>query len=157
MIRKKLVSKRGLTLTEVLVAVLIFALLSVVIVYGTTAALHIYRKGVMASEARTLTATLTQSLSNELRYAQNIRVTDDAVTFDSREFGADVTIKSEDGRVRIVSNSGVYDLLGSKAYTNGLQAEVNVTYTDGLFTIDLTVFNAYVNQKTTLRVGSLTA
>lgn len=155
MIRKKLVSKGGLTLTEVLVAVLVFVLLSIVIVYGTTAALHIYRKGVMASEARTLTATLAQSLSSELRYAQNVRVADDGtVTFDSREFGADASIKSDGGRVQIVSGGKAYDLLGNKAYTSGLQAQVTVTYENGLFTIDLTVSNTYVSQTTQLRVGS---
>ncbi len=156
MIRKKLASKGGLTLTEVLVAVLIFALLSIVILYGTTAALRVYRKGVMASEARTLTATLTQSLSNELRYAQNIRVAGDGtVTFDSRAFGADATVKNEGGRVQIRSGGESYDLLGESAYTSSLQATVKITYENGLFTIDLTVSNAYVNQVTQLRVGSL--
>lgn len=155
---KKLRSKRGLTLTEALTALAVFCILSIMILYGTASALRVYRKGMVAAEAQTLSATLSQSLSNELRYARNPRVGENGtLTFDSDKFGSGVHFESKDGRIQAVSGSNTYDLLGEKAYTSGLGASVVISYnqTNGVFSLSLTVSNALVKQKTDLSVRSL--
>lgn len=156
MIPEKLRSRRGMTLTEMLIALAIFALLTAALAVGTTAAWKVYRNAVVASEARALQSTLTQSLTNELRYAGNIK-TEEAtpggetpggetpvrkVSFDSETFGVKVSvISSEDGRIRIGTEEKMYDLLPEKAYTKGLKAAAAVSYAeeDGIFTVELTV------------------
>ncbi len=136
MISKKFRSRLGMTLAETLTALAVFAILSVALVIGTTAAWKVYQKAVVAGEARTLQSTLAQSLSDELRYARNIRKDGETVVFDSETFGIGVSVvTSNDGRIKI----GNYDLLPEKAYTKGLKAEVNTDYADGVFTVKLTV------------------
>lgn len=136
MIAKKLRSRRGMSLAETLTALGVFVILTVALVMGTTAAWKVYQRGVVAGEARTLQSTLTQALSDELRYARNIRTEGTAVKFDSETFGLGTSvISSDDGRIQI----GTYDLLPDKAYTKGLEAEATVSYADGFFTVELTL------------------
>ncbi len=142
MIRKKLHTRLGLTLAETLTALAVFAILSVALVSGTSAAWKVCRKAVTASEARTLQSTLVQSLSNELRYGRNVEMSDGIVTFDSDTFGEKVSVQSEGGRVKIKQNGEpgkIYDLLPEKAYTSGLQAEAAVSFESGLFTLEITI------------------
>lgn len=159
MIRTKLRSRRGLTLAETLTALAIFAILSVVLVYGTTAAWKVYRSAVTASEARTLQSTLSQALTSELRYAQNIRNDGTDVVFDSDVFGDGVSVRSLDGRVQIGTDAKAYDLLGEKAYTSGLKANAEVTYDrdNGLFTVELTITQEALNKslETSLTIQAL--
>ncbi len=142
---KKLRSRRGMTLAETLAALAVFAILSVVLLYGVTAAWKVYLKAVIASEARTLQSTIVQALSDELRYAENIRIeADDEVVFDSDVFGPGVSVISgEDGRIRVGVSTAAnpYDLLGAKAYTSGLKAWAEIKYdaAGGLFTVTLTI------------------
>jgi len=161
---KKLCSRRGLTLAETLTALAVFAILSVALVSGTNAAWKVYRNAVVASEARTLRSTLAQSLSNELRYAQNIQVDETgAVTFDSEVFGAQVAVRSNEGRIQIVQTKEEgdpipYDLLPKKSYTSGLRAEAKVSFADGLFTLEITISHPLLpdeGRKTTLTVQAL--
>ena len=160
MIRTKLRSRQGLTLAETLTALAIFAILSVVLVYGTTAAWKVYRSAVTASEARTLQSTLSQALTSELRYAQNIRNDGTDVVFDSDVFGDGVSVISDaDGRIRIGTDAKSYDLLGEKAYTSGLKANAAVTYdpSGGLFTVKLTITQEALNKslETSLTIQAL--
>lgn len=155
MISKKFRSRRGMTLAETLTALAVFAILSVALVVGTTAAWKVYRKAVVASEARTLQSTLIQSLTDELRYAENIRTVGGAVVFDSETFGLGASVTaSNKGRIQI----GPYDLLPEKAYTKGLKANVTVSYADGFFTVELTVLHDLFpggGRKTTVTVRAL--
>lgn len=157
MISRKFRSRRGMTMAETLTALAVFAILSVALVIGTTAAWKVYRKAVVASEARTLQSTLIQSLTNELRYAGNIRTVDETVLFDSETFGLGVSVTaSNGGRIQI----GAYDLLPEKVYTKGLKANVAVSYADGFFTVELTVLHDLFpgeGRKTTLTVRALNA
>ncbi len=157
MISKKLRSRRGMTLAETLTALAVFAILSAALVIGTTAAWKVYRKAVVASEARTLQSTLIQSLTDELRYARNIRTDGATVSFDSETFGLGASVASSaDGRIQI----GTYDLLPEKAYTKGLKADVTVSYADGFFTVELTVRHDLFpdgGRKTTVTVQAMNA
>lgn len=135
MIKRKLRSRKGMTLAETLVALAVFAILSVALVIGTTAAWKVYRKAVVASEARILRSTIIQALTGELRYVGNIQVDGEKVSFDSETFGMGVSVTSVDGRILI----GKYELLPEKAYSKGLKADVKVSCEDGFFKVDLTI------------------
>lgn len=139
MISKKLRSRLGMTLAETLTALAIFAILSAALVVGTTAAWKVYQKAVVASEARTLQSTLTQALTDELRYARNIQVAGETVSFDSETFGVQVSVSATDGIIQIGAGTKYYDLLPAKAYTKGLKATAEVSYENGFFKVDLTV------------------
>lgn len=132
MIAKKLRSRLGMTMAETLTALAVFAILTVALVAGTTAAWKVYEKAVVASEARTLQSTLTQALGDELRYASNIQMDG---KFDSETFGLKTSVTSENGKIKI----GKYDLLPAKAYTKGLKADATVTYADSFFKVELTI------------------
>ncbi len=154
---KKLRSRRGMSLAETLTALALFAILSVALVVGTTAAWKVYQKAVVASEARTLQSTLTQSLGDELRYARNIQPDG---SFDSETFGLGVSVISNDGKVQIGNGTKSYELLPAKAYTKGLKAAVEVTYADGSFTVDLTIQHDLLpegGRKTTFNIRALNA
>jgi len=119
-----------------LTALALFAILSVALVVGTNAAWKVYQRAVVASEARTLQSTLTQSLGDELRYARNIQ---DNGSFDSETFGLGVSVSATDGKVMIGNAEKTYELLPAKAYTKGLKAEVTVSYEKGSFTVELCI------------------
>lgn len=165
MMRKKLRCRRGLTLTETLTALGIFAIFSVVLMYGVTAAWKVYSKAVVASEARTLQSTLNQALSDELRYAENIRTVDGKVVYDSEVFGAEVSVTvSSEGRIQIGVEESPKDLLGEKTYTSGLKvkedAKIAYDETKGVFTVELTITQeAFLKDgiKTTLTIQALNA
>ncbi len=138
MISKKFRSRLGMTLAETLTALAVFAILSVALVVGTTAAWKVYQKAVVASEARTLQSTLTQALTDELHYARNIRLVDGTVVYDSETFGLGASVTSADGKIQI-GGATKYDLLPAKAYTKGLKAEATVSYDSGFFKVVLTI------------------
>lgn len=160
MILKKLRSRRGLTLAEALAALAVFAILSVALVQGTTAAWKVYQKAVVASEARTLQSTLSQALSNELRYARNIHIENGTVFFNSETYGANSSVhNSENGRIQIGPEESPYDLLPEKAYTGGLEAVAALDYSTGIFTVELTISHDLIPNGITseLRVQALNA
>ncbi len=154
MISQKLRSRLGMTLAETLTALAVFAILSVALVVGTTAAWKVYQKAVVASEARTLQSTLIQSLADELRYARNIRMAGSTVFFDSETFGPGVSVTASDGKIQI----GIYDLLPEKTYTKGLKASAEVAYENGVFTVTLTITHELLpgaGRQTTFHVRAL--
>ncbi len=157
MTAKKFRSRQGMTLAETLTALAVFVILSVALVVGTTAAWKVYQKAVVASEARTLESTITQSLSGELRYSQNVNTDGTNVSFDSDTFGTQVSVISTGGRIKIGSGTKSYDLLPEKTYTSGLYADAAVTYKDGLFEVRLTITHELLEEdrQTTFTVRAL--
>lgn len=131
----KLCSRRGMTLTEVLVALLILALATIGVTAGVSASLRVYRQVTEASDAQMLVSTLSAALMDELRYARNVNGTD-SPTFTSDTFGENAAVKvDENGQVTV----GGEKLLSSAAYA-GLRVEpLTVKYADGVFHVELTV------------------
>ena len=109
-VREKLRSRRGLTLTELLVAMLILSLVTVGVATGISASLRVYRQATETSDAQMLTSTLSTALMDELRYARDVSGTDDP-TFTSGTFGENVSVEVLDGLVTV----GGEKLLGSTA------------------------------------------
>lgn len=136
-ISRKLRSRRGLTLTEMLVALAILGLVSGAIATGISSSLPVYQQSVALSESEVLTSTLAQALSDELRYARDIRTetgSADLKNYTSTLYGAGAAIAVSDGKLTVGGNP----LIGSGAYTSQ-KADVAITYVEPMFTITLTI------------------
>lgn len=126
-----------MTLTELLSAVLILALVAAGTAAGVSASLRVYRQSTALSDAQTLTSTLSIALMDELRFARNTAGGGTAV-FTSSTFGPNVRVDANaDGHVTV----GGKELIGSGAYA-GLTAETGVYYFDGLFDVTIKVCRA---------------
>lgn len=129
----KLRSRQGMTLTEVLVALLILSLVTVGVAAGVGASVRVYRQAAEASDAQMLTSTLSTALMDELRYARDIQADG---SFTSDTFGEGSSVEVSDGRITV----GGEKLLSDAAYA-GLRVKdsVTVTYAGGVFHVELTV------------------
>ena len=146
-LRKKLRSRRGMSFTELLMAVAIMGILFSAIVTAMNSAAKVYRQSVAVSDAQTLGVNVVNALENELRYARNIKSEGGTWVFDSASFGPEVSISSDSrGRVQV----GGEDLLAEGAYPSGLKAVANVTgYSNGLFTLKVTVTGDLIDPRET--------
>ena len=131
--KHKLRSRRGMTLSEVLVALLILSLVTVGVATGVSASLRVYRQATESSDAQMLASTLSTALMDELRYARDIQADG---SFTSDTFGEGSLVGVTDGRITV----GGEKLLGDAAYA-GLRVKnsITVTYAGGVFHVELTV------------------
>lgn len=141
--RKKLKSRSGLSMVEMLAAVFILALLALVLHTGLQAAMESYHGSVAASETQLLLSTLSDALSDDLRYARQVELGPDGTlrSYHSDSYGEGTTLTlGGDGQVYAHGMR----LLPPGAYRNGLYLveRMAVTYQDGCFTIDLKVREA---------------
>ena len=67
--RRKLRSKGGFTLTELLTAVAILGLIAAALGVGLPTAVRAYRQVTAGAEAQVLCSTLSTAIADELRYA----------------------------------------------------------------------------------------
>lgn len=131
-IRKKLRARRGMTLTEVLTALLILSLVTVGVAAGVGASLRIYRQATEDSDAQMLASTLSTALMDELRYARDIR---DDGSFTSDTFGEGSSVAVSDGRITV----GGQELLTDAAYAGLRVKTASVVYAGGVFQVELTI------------------
>lgn len=132
-LKNKLRAKRGMTLTEVLVAVLILSLVTVGVAAGVSSSVKVYRKSVQFSESRTLCATLSQAVMDELRYATDIGSQSTNPTF-TNQSGESVAIAAVEGQLKVGNRA----LVSTGAY-NKMTAAVEYTYASGIFEVELTI------------------
>ena len=158
---QKLKSRRGMTLTELLVSMAIMALLSVGIATGVSAAGAAQRDNLALSEASLLLDSVTKAVLGELRYARITApaaspapvppagyslVYDSQIQYLSTVYGLDArfyTAENGDGlnRIFVEANGKSYSLLGEGAYTNlgaGIKA-LSYDPVTGRFTVELAV------------------
>lgn len=76
---RKLHSRRGFTLAEMLATVLILLMVSAIVAAGIPAAVRAYEKVVRSANAEVLLSTSVSALRSELGTARDIRVTDGTV------------------------------------------------------------------------------
>ncbi len=125
--KKKVRSSKGMTLTELLVALMIVALIGAALTVGVNSAVNVYRDSTRLYEAETLCGTILTSLEDEFRFGRNIRNqtvgSDTEVLFDSQTFGNNVkVIVDGNGKIMIgPAEDSSYQLLNNKAYTSGLK------------------------------------
>lgn len=88
--KRKLRSKRGFSLAETLLAVLILLLVSLIVANGVPAAKEAYEKVVIGANAKVLLSTTIATLRDELATARDVRVSSDGktITYFSADRGA---------------------------------------------------------------------
>ena len=79
--RKKLSRSEGLTLVEMLAAVVILVLLGLILNAGLHMALNSYRTMCAQSETELLLSTLLNTLADDLRYASDVEPVGDVVRY----------------------------------------------------------------------------
>ncbi len=118
-LRKKLKSDRGLTLIEMVVATGILALLGMMLSTGLFLARDSYNNVTEEAEGQLLLSTLSDLLSNELRYARDIETTADGKLehYTSASYGSNTTLAiDKKGQLRV---NGLL-MLSTGAYGNGI-------------------------------------
>ena len=92
----KLRSKSGMTLTELISGIIVLLLVAGILTVGVRLGAKAYVESVSASEAQVLCATLTELVTDELRYAGSTAVDDDGTVkiFSQRFGGSDKTSES---------------------------------------------------------------
>lgn len=155
----KLRDKKGFTLIETLCAIILMLLVTSMIVNGLQFTTNNFEKTMSITEAQTLSETLKIAISDELRYATEIkreqnsqgenvvtyRNTNYGDVFDS--FGAYISC-DEEGHVGVIfDNDPDYNfnkLISDYTYTYGNKAEVKIDISNDyrIFNIDLTIKNS---------------
>jgi|GEM_PF-6391528 len=141
MIKKKLSAKGGFTLTELLTAMAVMALVGVAVAVGISAAAKAYFSISASSQAAVLGGTLAVELADELRFAENIILDSGGTaleTFDSRRFGPNVKIMNGSDHIAIATGTANYNLLAAETYT-GLHDSVAITYANNRFNVTITI------------------
>lgn len=138
--RKKKTGKRGFTLVEMIVAVALVGIMAASLAALMPSLLRIYQKSMVQAESSVVSSTVTTSLLGELRYAQNLEVKDDGVSYDSVRYGA-VTMEVEPvageyGYIVLRGNGVTVRPLEEKHYA-GLLARVQVEVTGNTVTLTL--------------------
>lgn len=134
--KRKLRSTQGFTLMETLASLVILALMGSLLGGGISSSVRIYRQSTALSESDTLSSTLFEAISDELRFATDITTADgDLNTYTSLQYGSDTRFTNgPDGRIKIDGQ----DLINQLSYT-GLNASVIIGYSSGLFHISLSI------------------
>ena len=89
-LKRRLMSRKGFSLAETLLAILIMLLVSVLLANGIPIAKNVFEKVTVGANARVMLSTAISALRNELGTAKNIKVSNDgkSVTYYSTEIGA---------------------------------------------------------------------
>lgn len=136
---RKLKSRAGFTLTELLVSVLLVILLSTAILIGSTSALRAYRQAVSLSRAQTALSTLMTAVGDELRLADRVQTRDGIVTYTSARTNAREVSLSLSDRGELLAD-GVL-LVTDGVYAKGtLQVtQLHLDYGHGVFQVSITI------------------
>lgn len=138
--RKKLNSESGLTLVEMLAAVVILILLGLLLNTGLQMAMSTYRAIVAQSEVELLLSTAVDAITDELRYARDVSVSGTDFTYTSDSFGEKASFGLKDGQITVkdkrLLSTGAYGLNGAYVVT---EENMSIKYNEPNFTIELTV------------------
>lgn len=144
---KKLRNQTGLTLMEMLCAVIVLLLVTSLLALGVRFAVKSYQTSMAESQAQTLCATLNTAIADKLRYCGNVNESGGTI------FIQDIGAVSDNGKGEffhtndageiVLDDAGQKKLLGSKAYPRGLRVDdLHVTYAEGVFHVSLAVTDA---------------
>lgn len=141
-LKRKLQSRSGMTLVEMVAAVGVLSLLSLMLHTGLFMAQDSYHKMLGKSESQLLLSTLSDLLSHELRYARDVVTREGGVLerYTSINYGRNTALSLND-EGQIVANG--HPMLSTGAYGNGAYriTDYSITYdaSAGLFHIQLQV------------------
>lgn len=128
---KKIKSKSGMTLTELLCGIVVLLLITSLLTVGARFAVKTYHTSMASSQAQTLCSTITTAVADKLRYCGNVSESGDHIFI--RDVGS-VAGDEQTGEVFTVNDAGEImlgetKLLGSKSYPEGLQIkEFHLSY-----------------------------
>ena len=137
---KKLKSRAGMTLVELLCVVAILVLVSAMMATGIQLGARSYRQSVTYSDAQMLCSTLTTAVGDELRYARDIE--SDNSFFSSR--GDNCSLIVTEGHLVMQQTDGSetqsFPLVPEALYAHGIQiADFTMTPENGIFTVTLVI------------------
>ena len=139
-LRGKLRARRGITLVETLAAALVLLLLGLMLHTGLLLARRGYDALSVEAETRLLLSTLTDVLTNELRYASQVETNANGVllSYTSTSFREGTTLGVDQVTGQLTAGGG--SLLPAGAYGNGdcRLESCTITYASGLFHVSLT-------------------
>lgn len=155
-LRNKLKSSRGLTLVELVAATAVLALLGLMLQTGLLMAQNSYTTLTGEAERQLLLSTLTDLLSNELRYARKVTTEEDGTLqrYTSPSYGINTTL-TLNGDGQLVAKER--KVLSTGAYGNGdyrLDRCV-ITYSGGVFQVELEVSGRGGSDETAFSVRCL--
>lgn len=147
---------KGFSLIELLAAILILSLVSGGLVTGVMLSNKQYKSSIRQSEASELYNTISSLLNYELKLTNEVKLDgNNLVAFKSISYQIDesslcnIYVLYESGypagdsygRIAFGNNDKKNYLLGNAAYTNGLGAKLNITYseTNKMFMVDLDI------------------
>lgn len=138
---KKLKSKSGLTLMEMMAALLVMVLLVVGMGTGMDSGMRVYRESKFETDSAALADILNTSMSDLLRYAQDIKsttATPDGIdfTFTNPEFGvldgyfqmSDQDNSSGSVQLKNMKDTKPLDLVNAGAYPDLYVCNLHITY-----------------------------
>jgi hypothetical protein len=146
-----------------LAAVLILALLALMVTTGIDLALNSYENMTAESETQLLLSTVTNVLTDELRYARDVSAdgtTGELLEYTSVTYGRYTALTLEDGQLMVKESAGNKRVLSTGAYGNGAYAisDLAITYRAGVFHVDLTVTGTEgISAQTNLDIQCLNA
>lgn len=144
----KLKNKSGLTLVEMLCCVVVMLLVSIGMVNGVSLAVRNYESSLMSSESQVLCSTLTNLVSDELRYSGAVNWEADPIRFYSRTYGSEYIFSQNDSKqvtLNEIQRDGTpaqrgYKLLPNRSYHLGLRASVTLSKAkDNIFSVTILV------------------
>lgn len=144
---KKLRSQSGMTLTEMLCALVVLMLISSLLAVGVRFAVQTYRTSMADSQAQMLCSTVTTAIADKLRYCSGVTSKDGKVfikdigSVESDEQGSFFQV-DETGQIVMQSGSETKQLLGAKSYPRGLkirELSVEFSNTDRRFAVSFDV------------------
>lgn len=110
---RKLKNNAGFSLAEMLMAVLILLMVSVIVATGLPAARNAYEKTVIGANAQAMLSTAVSALRDELGTAWDVKIDDNA----TKTTGTYITyFKADTGTRAMLSNKGVVDDEGNAVY-----------------------------------------
>ena len=144
--RQKIKNRKGFTLVESLMAVFILALLTSAGAVGASAVMASRVGMVQTADAEILGSTAFQTLANELRFGQNMKVDKNGeyIVLDSVTYGLDKKIvlkEDENGKGKLQYSDDAEDQILSESVYSGLSiSDLGfVLEDDGAITISLAV------------------
>lgn len=135
----KLKNKSGLTLVEMLCCVVVMLLVSIGMVNGVSLAVRNYESSLMSSESQVLCSTLTNLVSDELRYSGPVEWEANPIRFYSRTYGSKCVFSQNDSNqvtLNEIQLDGTpaqrgYKLLPNRSYHFGMRASVTLSKAAG--------------------------
>lgn len=127
---KKLKSKSGMTLLEILVSLLILTLLVTAMGTGMHSAMRVYREARFESESAALAGIINTALGDILRHAEDIKADNEGFAFTNVEYGVrDVNLCISEGVLSLGHSAHqTAALVNTGAYPDLMITELSAIY-----------------------------